>query len=315
VNRHLPVVICVVLVCMGLLWQGTTVEGVEVGAPIEAGHFIRYEITITPILEGVVTPTWMKFAFTTIEGTNATIQSTMHLSDGEEWDATTSFDMVSGSSTGVLIPANTTIGDAVLIAGYGMMVVEGETPSIYTGVQRTTVWARYSNATDSLVCVWDKPTGILLAQNSTKNEGTMRWKVLETNIWQTQREDDQPYQTLVYGGIVLGALLALVLYLRTRKKKSRRRRAGSRIGWFPSGSPRGLPCVLRLYRRKNVSGGFPWIRGDPRKAGEYSRIGREHPGAMGKHWEKWGEIGREWGMTNRCDVHGSSWGGSSRASS
>jgi hypothetical protein len=289
-NRHLPAAICVALVCLGLLWQGTTVEGVEAEAPIEAGHFIKYEITITPILEGVVTPTWMKFAFTTIEGTNATIQSTMHLSDGEEWDATTSFDMVSGSSTGILIPANTTIGDAVPIAGYGTMVIEGETPSIYTGIQRTTVWAQYANATDSLVCVWDKPTGILLAQNSTKNEGTMRWKVLETNIWQTQVEDAQPYQTLVYGGIVVGALLAPVLYLRTRKKKPHRRSAGSRIGSFPSGSPRGLPWGLRLERNK-LCGGIPV------DSGVFVEIGwvtAYSTGKDGRHGENLGQMGGNW---------------------
>ncbi len=226
-KRQSTVAVWVVLVCVGLLCQWTTVQVVDAGAHIEVGHFIAYEITITPILEGVVTPTWMTFEVTTIAGTNATIQSTMYLSDGQELDATTSFDVVSGSSTGVLIPSNASVGDAVPIAGYGMMIVEGETTAIYTGVRRTTVWARFSNATDSLVCVWDTSTGILLAQNSTKGEFTMQWKVRDTNIWQTQGEDAPPYQTLVYGGIVAGAILVPVFYLRARRKKPRRRRASS----------------------------------------------------------------------------------------
>jgi hypothetical protein len=207
-----------------MLCQSTSIKVIEANSIIEAGSFVRYEVAITPILEGEVTPTGVNFEFITIDSTNATISSTIHFSDGGEWDSTTTFDIESGSSTGFIIPSNSKIGDSIPIDGYGNISIEGETTSIYTGVNRTTVFARYSNSTDSLLYFWDKPTGIMLLQNSTKFESTMFWKIIDTNIWQTQQNDYSPYQNIIYIVIMLVAILSLIIYLRIRKKKPRRRR-------------------------------------------------------------------------------------------
>lgn len=216
--------ICLVLVFFGMLCQSTSIKVIEANSIIEAGSFVRYEVAITSILEGVVTPTGVNFEFIDIDGTNATISSTIYFSDGDEWDSTTTFDIESGSSTGFIIPSNSKIGDSIPIDGYGNISIEGETTSIYTGVNRTTVFARYSNSTDSLVYFWDKPTGIMLEQNSTKFESTMFWKIIDTNIWQTQQNDYSPYQNIIYIVIMLVAILSLIIYLRIRKKRPRRRR-------------------------------------------------------------------------------------------
>ena len=223
-SRQILVAICLVLVFFGMLCQSTSIKVIEASSIIEAGSFVRYEVAITSILEGVVTPTGVNFEFIDIDGTNATISSTIYFSDGDEWDSTTTFDIESGSSTGFIIPSNSKIGDSILIDGYGNISIEGETTSIYTGVNRTTVFARYSNSTDSLVYFWDKPTGIMLEQNSTKFESTMFWKIIDTNIWQTQQNDYSPYQNIIYIVIMLVAILSLIIYLRIRKKRPRRRR-------------------------------------------------------------------------------------------
>lgn len=216
--------ICLVLVFFGMLCQSTSIMVIEASSIIEAGSFVRYEVAITSILEGVVTPTGVNFEFIDIDGTNATISSTIYFSDGEQWDSTTTFDIESGSSTGFIIPSNSKIGDSIPIDGYGNISIEGETTSIYTGVNRTTVFTRYSNSTDSLVYFWDKPTGIMLEQNSTKFESTMFWKIIDTNIWQTQQNDYSPYQNIIYIVIILVVILSLIIYLRIRKKRPRRRR-------------------------------------------------------------------------------------------
>lgn len=223
-SRQILVAICLVLVFFGMLCQSTSIKVIEANSIIEAGSFVRYEVAITSILEGVVTPTGVNFEFIDIDGTNATISSTIYFSDGDEWDSTTTFDIESGSSTGFIIPSNSKIGDSIPIDGYGNISIEGETTSIYTGVNRTTVFARYSNSTDSLVYFWDKPTGIMLEQNSTKFESTMFWKIIDTNIWQTQQNDYSPYQNIIYIVIMLVAILSLIIYLRIRKKRPRRRR-------------------------------------------------------------------------------------------
>lgn len=223
-SRQILVAICLTLIFSGLLCQNTNVKVIEANSIIEAGDFIKYELTITPILEEVVTPTGVNFEFINIEGTNATISSKIHLSDGDEWDSTTTFDIASGSSTGFIIPPNSKIGDSIPIDGYGNVSIEGETTSIHTGVNRTTVFTKYSNSTDSLVYFWDKPTGIMLEQNSTKFESTMFWKIIDTSIWQTQLNDHSSYQNIIYIVIMLVSILSLIIYLRKRKKRPRRRR-------------------------------------------------------------------------------------------
>jgi hypothetical protein len=48
--------ICLVLVFFGMLCQSTSIKVIEANSIIEAGSFVRYEVAITPILEGEVTP-------------------------------------------------------------------------------------------------------------------------------------------------------------------------------------------------------------------------------------------------------------------
>jgi len=224
VKRHKLVEICVALAFIGMLCTSINLQVIEANENIQVGNFVKYDVTIAPKLEDEVTPTWIQFEFIHLEGTNATIGATMHLSDGTEWDSITNIDLLSGSGTGLLIPPNAKIGDSVHIDGYGNVSIEGEKMLHYTGVNRTTVFTRYSNATDSLIQYWDKLTGIMLEQNSTKNESTLRWIIADTNLWQTQLNDISLHQNMYYIGIILVAVLSPVVYLKFRKKKPKRRR-------------------------------------------------------------------------------------------
>jgi len=163
-----------------------------------------------------------KIEFINIEGTNLTIQTTKNLSDGDEWNQITTIDIVFGSNAGLIISSNLKIGDSVNISGYGNISIEGETTVIYTGVNRITVFASYSNSTDYLNCFWDKQTGIILEQNITKNESTTYFKVVETNIWETRLDDYPSYQNVFYLVIILTVVLIPLILLRMRKKRPRR---------------------------------------------------------------------------------------------
>jgi hypothetical protein len=221
--RKITLVTCLALLFLGILCKSAKVQIVEASGILESGGWIKYEVKINPILEGEVTPTLFKIEFISIEGTNVTIQTTMYLSDGDEWNQITTIDIVSGPNAGLIIPSNSKIGDSVNIGGYGNISIEGETTVIYTGVNRITVFASYSNSSDYLNCFWDKQTGIILEQNITKNDSTTFFKVLDTNIWETRLDDYPPYQNVFYFVIILLVVLTPLILLRMRKKRPRRR--------------------------------------------------------------------------------------------
>lgn len=212
---------CLALVFSGILCKSAKIQVIEASGTLEAGDWIKYQVTTNPVLKGEVTPTWIKFEFSSVEGTSATVQTTMHLSDGDEYGGKTTIDLLSGSNSGLIIPPNSKIADSICISGYGKISIEGETTSIYAGANRATVFARYSNSTDSATYFWDKQVGIMLEQNVTQNESNTIWKIADTNIWQTQLDEYNLYQTISYLVIILAVVLALVIFLRLRRKKFR----------------------------------------------------------------------------------------------
>lgn len=207
-----------------MLCISLSLQGIEANETIQVGNFVKYDVTITPTLEDEITPTWIRFEFVHLEGENATISATMHLSDGTDWEYVTYINMVSGSGTGLLIPPDVLIGDYFHLEGYGDVSIVGEQMVCYTGVNRTAVFARYSNATDSISLYWDKRTGIMLEQNSAKYESTLRWNLVDTNLWQTQGTDNSLHRNTYYIGVILVATLLLIVCVRFRTKKPKRRR-------------------------------------------------------------------------------------------
>lgn len=165
-----------------------------------------------------------------IEGTNATLKATMHLSSGEEREYNGIIDIISGSDTGLIIPSNSTIGDSVHISGYDKMTIESEATLTYTGVNRTAVKASFSNSTDNYAGLWDKQTGIRLEEQVAKYDTstgtptttTTIFKISDTSIWQTQLNEYNPYQNVFYLALILMVIVILVTFLWTRKKKTRR---------------------------------------------------------------------------------------------
>ncbi|UCH37736.1 MAG: hypothetical protein JSV76_00720 [Candidatus Bathyarchaeota archaeon] len=210
--------ICSVLVLVWAVCVVVPIPMFGVWASLETGNWVKYDVTIEPLLEGEVVPTWILYEFISVEGTNATVRVTIHLSDGDEWDGLTSIDVVSGSHTGLIIPSNSEIGDSVHISDYGTLSIEGIGTSTYTGVTRTVMLATFSNSTTSLTYYWDEQTGVMLEQNISKDEITTYWKIRDTNIWQTRITVHSSYQNFLYFGIILAIVLPSIFFLRRRKK-------------------------------------------------------------------------------------------------
>jgi hypothetical protein len=102
----------------------------EVQVRVKAGDWIKIEYAITGWPAGQAYPLWLKVEFLSVEGTNATVRVTMHMSDGTEQNAT--------------LPVDVVTGDSVYITGYGNVTIEGEATRTYAGASRKVVYTSFS---------------------------------------------------------------------------------------------------------------------------------------------------------------------------
>jgi parallel beta-helix repeat protein len=198
--------------------------GTQVG--VKAGDWIKCTYTISGWPAGTPYPKWLKVEFLSVEGANATVRVTMHMSDGTEQNATVPVNVATGGQalglSGFIIPANATTGDSVYISGYGNVTIDGETTRSYAGASRTVVYASFSQYWTQLTYYWDKQTGVIVEASTTSGSMTGTGKATETNIWKAQPTglpiDSRVLYALIIAVVVI--LAALVLVKRRRKKSA-----------------------------------------------------------------------------------------------
>jgi len=195
----------------------------EVQVGVKAGDWIKVEYTITGWPAGQPCPEWLKVEFLTVEGTNATVRVTMHMSDGTEQNATVPVIIGAGGGvafglSGFVIPANLTAGDTVYISGYGNITIEGETTRTYAGASRTVVYASFSQYGTQLTYYWDKQTGVMVEASTTSGSVTATAKATETNLWQPAPSGFpiEPIYIIAIAIIII-IIVAAVLLIRKRK--------------------------------------------------------------------------------------------------
>jgi len=207
------------------LWVPPSVQpppGVQVG--VKAGDWIKCDYTITGWPAGTPYPKWLKVEFLSVQGTNATVRVTMHMSDGTEQNATVPVDVVAGGEafglSGFVIPANLTTGDIVYMSGYGNVTIAGETTGTYAGASRTVVYASFSQYWTQLTYYWDKRTGVMVEASTTSGTMTGTGKVTETNMWQPQPSGLPIDPTVLYALIIAVVVIVLAaMFLMKRRKK------------------------------------------------------------------------------------------------
>ena len=227
-SRKLALAISLTLVFLAMLDVEIEVQSVEAAETFEAGEWIKYEVTITPTIQGEITPIWVRFEFLSVEETNATVEAKMLLSDGVEETETMTVDTVSGSDTGLIIPSDSKTGDSIYISNQGKITIEGEATLTCTGVERTAVHASSSNSTHYFAGYWDKQTGIMLEELNTIDDTTTVYRVIDTNMWQTRSLENPPDATVLYIITIVAATIVALTLLGTRKKKPRRHINGKR---------------------------------------------------------------------------------------
>jgi hypothetical protein len=161
---------------------------VEVGSVgIKAGDWIKLTYDTTGWPASQLYPEWLKLDFLSLNGTIANVQATVHLSNGSEQSDSGPVDVASGSEVpglaGIVISANRTTGDSVYIIGYGNIAVEGEATRTYAGVNRTVVYAGFSQNETRATYYWDKLTGVIVEISSTSPGISGTVTATETNMW------------------------------------------------------------------------------------------------------------------------------------
>jgi len=195
--------------------------GMQVG--VKAGDWIKCTYAISGWPSGTPSPEWLKVEFLSVEGTNATVRVTMHMSDGTEQNATMPVDVVAGGETfqglsGFVIPANCTTGDSIYMSGYGNVTIAGETTDSYAGATRTVVHASFSQYGTELTYYWDKLTGAMVEASVVSGDVTATGKATETNMWQAA--PSFPIDPIILSvTIAIVIVIALAIFLVRRKKK------------------------------------------------------------------------------------------------
>jgi len=163
----------------------------EVNVGVKAGDWIECDYAITGWPPETPYPLTIEIKFLSVQATIATIQATMHMSDGTEESDTLSVDIAGEGETfqglsGFIIPSNRTTGDSIYMTGYGTVTIAGETTRTYAGASRTVVYTSFSQYGVGLTYYWDKQTGVMVEAATTSGNIIATAKATATNMWQTQ---------------------------------------------------------------------------------------------------------------------------------
>jgi hypothetical protein len=189
--------------------------GVEVGdVGIKAGDWIKLNYTFASWPAGQTYPEWLKLEFLSVEDTIATVQFTLHMSDGTEQSDTAAVDVVSDIEVpglaGIVISTNLTTGDSVYIAGYGNVSIEDEATKTYAGASRTVVYAGFSQNETQVTYYWDKLTGVMVEVSSTYPGFTATATAAETNMWEATTARMPWWPWIIVAVVAVGLVIFFV---------------------------------------------------------------------------------------------------------
>lgn len=137
-------------------------------------------------------PRTLTLEFMSIEGAIVTVRVTMDMSDGSQQSETVPMDVSAGTDealglSGLVIPANSMVGDSVIMGGFGIssasVAIEGETTMTHGQANRPVVYARLSEDDVDLEYHWDRQTGVLVEAFIARVDISLWGKPAETNMW------------------------------------------------------------------------------------------------------------------------------------
>jgi hypothetical protein len=203
---------------------------------VKAGDWMKLNYTyITASNETYPPPGGRSSQWTKIEilEVNTTVPSveirmTTHMSDGTDMNQTGTLNFTAGAETepvlsGLIIPANSGVGDSTYMGSNGIIVITDGTTGTYVGASRSIVHANYSQQWNQVTIhwdmYWDTQTGVVVEDHINSGGINATLRAVETNMWQPQLFAIPVDQTVAYSLIAGAAILtALVFTWRHRKK-------------------------------------------------------------------------------------------------
>jgi hypothetical protein len=197
-------------------------------AGIEAGDWIKLEYTITGWPAGQPCPEWLELEFISVEGTSASVNATLGMSDCQELSGTVPVNLGEGGGeafglSGFVIPPNLGRGGSIYFSGYGDVTIDGETTRTYVGVTRRVVYANFSQslpyqADMQLSYYWDKQTGVMVEASTIWGDVTVTCKAIETNMLQA---DSPSVGVKWWLCVVIAVVVVAVAFVVYRLRKSK----------------------------------------------------------------------------------------------
>ena len=195
----------------------------EVG--VKAGDWIKSEYKISGWPDDQPYPEWLKLEFLSVEGTSTSVRATMRMSDGTEETDTVPVEVGGGAEasglSGFIIPANSEVGDSIVMGGFGITfadaLIEGETTGAYARADRTVVYAGVSQHGVELTYYWDKQTGVMVEASSAYGDMVGTARATETNMWEASTVQAPWWLWVIIAIAIAGG--AFAVYRLRRKKK------------------------------------------------------------------------------------------------
>ena len=195
-------------------------------AGIKAGDWIKLEYTITGWPAGQPCPEWLELEFISVEGTSASVNVTLGMSDCQKLSGTVPVNLGEGGGeafglSGFVIPPNLRRGGSIYFSGYGDVTIEGETTRTYAGVSRRVVYASLSQSVPyqdavQLTYYWDKQTGVMVEASTIWGDVTGTCKATETNMLEASTTQ-MPWWLWVIIAVAIAGVTFAVYRLKKRK--------------------------------------------------------------------------------------------------
>jgi hypothetical protein len=211
-NKVMILLVVFLLLCFPLI---ASAKNVAVGVKIGDWKKTSYTYTGSPPSD-YLRFIWVKLEVLNVTGTLVTARLTAHFLNGTEANETTGFT-VGSIIQSEIIPANSTLGDAVLVPGSGALISE-ESVRIYCGASRPVLMAARSDN----VTFWDKQTGIVVESSEHGDGYTIDAVVTETNMWSSTGFFglDWWLWAVIICAVVAGAASTVALLLLHRRKST-----------------------------------------------------------------------------------------------